>query len=347
MARTSMAKVPSSGICIDRQDWLGHVNPRADDRRTWFPVGNSGQHIPVRALINSWKPAMAALARVWHAGGQLVIINDHSNRLDMMENVDGIYAEMGDMDPEGMAHAVGSGLAGMNLPVWIWNHDKPAATLTRDYLARGLGGHLLAGVFPTVPVKNNDHAIGGDCAPNCSYDGTFVDYGAMFVALRGRRWVLAARAAQVAPAAAGGPPVALANAFSTTAAWIAPGGSAAVYLSAVVFAPRLGRVSVTLRGVDAVLGCGLAPNPGALKAVVVQPGDMLDAAGRAVPGSFPRGSCGAAAVAGRNDARGCAAITSVAEGAGADSVVVTLQFGGSLDVSGPFTNAALLALRCA
>ena len=57
--------------------------------------------------------------QVWHSGGQVVVrklarrtfapctlkylldgwqvINDHSNRLDMMQFVDGIYAEMGDM----------------------------------------------------------------------------------------------------------------------------------------------------------------------------------------------------------------------------------------------------------
>ena len=27
MARTSIAKTPSAGTCIDRQDWIGHVNP--------------------------------------------------------------------------------------------------------------------------------------------------------------------------------------------------------------------------------------------------------------------------------------------------------------------------------
>ena len=40
---------------------------------------------------------MEAFAKVWHSEGQAVIINDHSNRLDMMEFVDGIYAEEGDM----------------------------------------------------------------------------------------------------------------------------------------------------------------------------------------------------------------------------------------------------------
>merc|ERR1712146_18753 len=104
------------------------------------------------------------------------------------------------------------GLAAMNLPVYIWNHPKPPSTLTTGYISAGLQGHLLAGVFPTVPVKNNDHAIGGDCAPSCPYNAAFEAFGAMFVAIRGRRWVLAARPAEVLTKDAGsGLPVALSN----------------------------------------------------------------------------------------------------------------------------------------
>ena len=55
----------------------------------------------------------------------------------------------------------------MNMPVFVWNHPKKAAAMTASYVAAGLQGHLLVGVFPMVPVKNNDHGIGGDCAPHC------------------------------------------------------------------------------------------------------------------------------------------------------------------------------------
>eukprot|EP00041_Stephanoeca_diplocostata_P026231 m.702458 g.702458 ORF g.702458 m.702458 type:complete len:116 (+) comp22915_c0_seq15:2719-3066(+) len=96
-------------------------------------------------MIHSWKPAMKQFAAVWHAAGKVVIINDHSNRLDMMEHADGIYAEMGDMEAEGMAHAMGSALASMNLPCYIWNHPKPTATLTPAYLSAGLQRHLHGG----------------------------------------------------------------------------------------------------------------------------------------------------------------------------------------------------------
>ena len=53
MAKTSMAKVPSSGVCIDRQDWIGVVNPNADDRKTWLRNKN-GEFLAVRAMIHSW-----------------------------------------------------------------------------------------------------------------------------------------------------------------------------------------------------------------------------------------------------------------------------------------------------
>ena len=146
---------------------------------------------------------MEAFADVWHSAGQAVIMNDHSNRLDMMEFVDGIYAEMGDMDASGKPHrccwhvrgtaqnpgivlAGGSGLGSLNshavgtalaslgpTAAYIWNHPKTEAKMTEAYVSAGLMTHLYAGVFPTVPIKNNDHCIGGDCAPNCSYDDTF------------------------------------------------------------------------------------------------------------------------------------------------------------------------------
>ena len=147
MARTSMAKVPSSGVCIDRQDWIGVTNPNADDGRTWLPVGAG--FLPVRAMIHSWKPAMEAFAEVWHEGGQAVIINDHSNRLDMMEFVDGIYAEMGDMSAAAAgssssgslnSHGIGTALASLGPTVaYIWSHPKKPSQMTAQYVSDGLG----------------------------------------------------------------------------------------------------------------------------------------------------------------------------------------------------------------
>ena len=213
MARTGLARTNSSGVCIDRQDWIAQVNPRADDGRTWYPLGARSRAAPafgpVRAMIFSWHEAMAALAGVMHApanatfGGKAIIINDHVNRVGMMRHVDGIYAEMGDISPPGFTHVVGSALACMHKPVVSWIHDDPRWG-NFSTLEQALQGYLYLGVYPTVPVKNNDHSIGGACAPHCSYDALFQDYGPLFGALRGKRWVLAPRAAAMADTDASG-----------------------------------------------------------------------------------------------------------------------------------------------
>jgi len=216
MARTGLARTNSSGVCIDRADWIRYVNPRADDGRTWFPYFGDVQPLPnttanataprfgpVRAMIFSWHLAMAALAKVMdggHYGGKAIIINDHVNRIGMMQHVDGIYAEMGDVTPAGFTHVVGSALTAMHKPVVSWIHGDSRHRHWPDYLEQALQGYLYLGVYPTVPVKNNDHAIGGGCAPNCTeygLDALFKDYGPLFTALRGKRWVLEAHAAEM------------------------------------------------------------------------------------------------------------------------------------------------------
>jgi len=212
MARTGLARTNSSGVCIDRQDWIAFVNPRADDGRTWFPYfssteSNATKFGPVRAMIFSWNLAMAALAGVMHPAGKAIIINDHVNRIGMMRDVDGIYAEMGDVGKTGFTHVFGSALVAMHKPVVSWIHGGGRWGHVSD---QGLQGFLYLGIYPTIPVKNNDHAIGGDCAPNCSYDVLFKDYGPLFAALRGKRWVLAPHAAEISPLGNG-----LVNVFET------------------------------------------------------------------------------------------------------------------------------------
>ena len=75
-------------------------------------------------MIFSWHEAMAALAGVMHPG-KAIVINDHVNRVGMMRHVDGVYAEMGDISPDGFTHIVGSALACMHKPVVSWIHDDP------------------------------------------------------------------------------------------------------------------------------------------------------------------------------------------------------------------------------
>ena len=289
-----------------------------------------------------------------------MILAPHSS-----EFADGIYAEMGDFDAAGYIHAVGSGLACMNGPVYIWNHPKPPSVMTPSVVSAALQGHLHVGVFPTVPIKNNDHAIGGDCAPGCPYDPTFIEYGAMFAALCGRRWVLAAHAAVVNTKASDATEtaVALANAFTTPGIGIAPGGRVGVnttaFVVAVTYAPQFGRVEISLHGVGAALKCHTED----MVARVVQPSDILDDDGRAVPDSHAANTCadtpisdtnrngggaggdGGGGGSGGGDSRGCAAVQGVSLGAD-ESVVVTLGFGSSPTITGTQTNAALVILQC-
>lgn len=64
MARTSMTRTPSSGVCIDRQDWIGYVNPSTDDGQTWYPTEPGKRFQKAGAMIFSWKAAMAMFAGV-------------------------------------------------------------------------------------------------------------------------------------------------------------------------------------------------------------------------------------------------------------------------------------------
>ena len=272
----------------------------------------------------------------------------------MMEHADGIYAEMGDFEPAGLTHAVGSGLASMNGPVWIWNHPKTARSMPAPYVAAGLQGHLLVGVFPMVPVKNNDHGIGGDCAPHCPYDDVYISYGAMFTALRGRRWHLAARAVVVSTPGGGAAESvapALANAFHIPEGTLNIAGVASpVLVAAVVFAPQFGRVRVSVNGVGQVLPCCTDRTTCArVVASVIQPGDTLNADGLALPGSYDPNTCAKSSTSppggGSNITRGCAT-AGVPLVTANGSVSIDITFGMDPAISGSSTNAALIALSC-
>ena len=291
MARTGLARTNSSGVCIDRQDWIAYVNPRSDDGRTWFPYFSDidadadtdapPRFGPVRAMIFSWHAAVAALAGVMHARpnatftGKAIVINDHVNRVGMMRHVDGIYAEMGDISPDGFTHAVGSALACMHKPVVSWIHDDPRWG-NFSTLEQALQGYLYVGVYPTVPVKNNDHSIGGACAPNCSYDGLFRDYGPLFSALRGKRWVLAPHAASmVVGGGTDGGARGRVNVFETRH----NGGFVAV-VAQVPPSEDAARVALALPGCAAPRGTALHPGGGRAAVAFVAAGANGGGAGR-------------------------------------------------------------------
>ena len=120
--------------------------------------------------------------------------------------------------------------------------------------------------------------------------------------------------------------------------------STLAYILAIAFAPNLGRLTFRLGGVADVLSC--AHDATQISARLVQPGDQLDASGRAQPGSFPAGSCTKNSTAGL---RGCAMVEEapqlVSTSAGV-SIDISIVFGGSVDLGGSHTNTALVILQC-
>ena len=177
MTQAVVDNVPSArGLCIDRQDMVGRLNPRADDGVTWFE--STSQNLSggrARNTVFSMIAATEAMAKVLRPGQKGIFVNVHTSRLDMMRHVDGIFDEHGD-NPVNMPL---SGLLGVAMPVVIWNHG------TLSGLDEFLQAHLFYGVNFMAPVPNNDHSIHSDAG-----DASFLAYGPLFATLRSKLWVL-------------------------------------------------------------------------------------------------------------------------------------------------------------
>lgn len=164
----------SSGICIDRMDWLRLFNPRADDGVSWY------DNKPARSLYVSWTDLMSKLGPMMHRNGKVIFMNPLvSMRLDMLHYSDGIYSEHNESGPGLNASA----LLGLFRPVvaWTWAEDLP--TIGPDTFFQRL---LYLGVFPTAPFPGNDHSI----LPSEYADKWYLAYGPLFNQLKGRKWVL-------------------------------------------------------------------------------------------------------------------------------------------------------------
>jgi hypothetical protein len=226
-AQRHIEKLPDSdGICIDRLDWLRWVNFRADDGVSWRRAQ------PVRSLYSSWRGLLPDLGALFHASNKVIFVNAMINRTDLLRHVDGIYHEFGHNGRE----LNGTALQCVFKPAIAWTPDENALKPDPDaYFQR----HLYLGVFPTAPLPANDHTI----AASAWTDRWYLDYGPLFDALRGRRWVLQPRAVEVLRGTA------KANLFQTGEACLVPvmlGGiekSATVRLRSLpVAGPRRGEV---------------------------------------------------------------------------------------------------------
>lgn len=226
-ARRHLEKIPdSSGICIDRLDWLWLYNLSADDGMSWAAGG------PARFLVNSWKDFMGELGPRMHSTGKVIFVNTcRLQRLDVMEQVDGVYDEFGQHP-----HIINAtALMCVRKPLIAWTYsDKDLQPDPDAYMQR----HLYLGAFPTAPVPGNDHTI----TPG-AMDQFYLDYGPLLDVMRGRKWVLGAHAVEVEGHAA------KANLFEV------PGG----YAVPVTFAGDKSEVQVAIRK-DALQGVSSSPD---------------------------------------------------------------------------------------
>jgi hypothetical protein len=234
-AQKLIQKIPdSSGMCIDRLDFLRLYNFRRDDGVTWYDGA------PARSLVVSWKEFSEKLGAVQHNAGQALFVNNHIKRVDILKHVDGLFDEHGDYGPSKNLTA----MVGMFKPTIEWVQEASKFKPDADtFMQRFI--HL--GMFPVAPFPQNDHCI----LPSTEADKVYLDYGPMFTALRGREWCLLPNVIQVDQGAA------KANLFTVTKG----------YVVAVTLGGATNSSSLTLRDLPEVVAGNM------LKCSVIHPGE--------------------------------------------------------------------------
>lgn len=173
-AETLVKQLPhSSGICIDRMDWLATYNLNRDDGLSWI------DNRPARSLILSWKETLRKLGAVLHPADKVIYANTIIARVDCCEHLDGFYDEYGDF-PSSLNLCA---LLSVRKPAIAWTRTINTLRPNPDAFFQR---HLHLGVFPTVPFPGADHTIGEDSW----VDQLYLDYGPLLSAIRGKRWVL-------------------------------------------------------------------------------------------------------------------------------------------------------------
>ncbi|MBN2210932.1 MAG: chitobiase/beta-hexosaminidase C-terminal domain-containing protein [Sedimentisphaerales bacterium] len=211
----------SSGICIDRMDWIWCYNRRRDDGVTWF------EDKPARSLVVSWRNLMERLSPVMHHAGKVIFSNPMYVRPDLMKSIDGFYDEHG-QHPTSLNTTC---LLALRKPImaWTWELDR-FDNNTDAYFQR----HLHLGCYLTAPVPGNDHTI----LPDSKRDQYYYDYGPLLDAMRGKRWMLTEHVISVEGDKA------LANLFEV------PGG----YVAPITFGAEAASVRVQLQGLPILPG---------------------------------------------------------------------------------------------
>jgi hypothetical protein len=196
----------SSGICIDRMDWLRLYNDRRDDGVSWI----NGKK--ARSLYRSWHDLMERMGMLFHEADKVIYCNNHTKRIDLLRQIDGLFDEF---TYAGTALNT-TALLGIGKPVIGW--------ATNDYIRLApdafIQKFIYMGVHPIVPFPGNDHSL----QPDADIERYYLDYAPFMELMRGRCWVLTPHAIRVTEG------IAKANLFETADGYLIPvmlGGSSA------------------------------------------------------------------------------------------------------------------------
>jgi len=216
-ARRHIAEVPSSdGICIDRLDWVRMYNEQSDDGKSWF------EDKPVRSLVWSWNHLMKDLGPLMHEADKVIFLNNLVKRLDLLDQVDGIFDEY----TYAGSPLNTSALLGIFKPVLGWTGSAEHLKPDPDAFFQRF---LYMGVYPMAPFPGNDHSL----QPSDWVDAQYLAYGPLLDAIRGRRWVLHPHAIEVEGNSA------KANLFAVPNGFVAP----------ITFAGEADHIRIVVRGI--------------------------------------------------------------------------------------------------
>lgn len=161
---------------------------------------------------------MAKLAPIIHEQDKPIFGNTLLRRLDLANQLDGIFSEHGDQGNDMNLDA----FLALQKPAIEWVTDSNRFRPDGDsFLQR----YLYMGVFPMAPYPGNDHSI----RPDPEIDKYYLDYGPLFAALDQRSWVFVPHVLEVKD------DVAKANVFKVALGYAIPvdfgGRSLAVHLT--------------------------------------------------------------------------------------------------------------------
>lgn len=206
-------RVPGfEGIAIDRIDYSENYNYERDDGVSFVPmikpdntshnVSDLGEWVwgPARSLRTSYRHTTERLHRLLHTSAQANATNKRAMfqnfgqlaRLELNRHFDGTFSELANLNANAWI--------GLRAPTILWTYSLDSnATALDEYFQQ----HLLMDAYPMAPMHKNDHSIapandtGCTCPATPMIEALYRDYGRLFDAMHGARWLLTAQPASV------------------------------------------------------------------------------------------------------------------------------------------------------